>query len=86
MLTTENIDYIKTSKVFDFKYGRIITDERNFYSIFLRDDLGYQIQIEFDNQDNTIKTLELLTELNKLDEIPNMIKFMDIFHQLILMK
>ena len=38
-LTSENIDLIQTSKVFNFKFGRLIIDEKGFYNLFLGDNV-----------------------------------------------
>ena len=81
-LTKDNIEYTKTAKTYDFKYGRLITDEKSFYSLFMTDNLGYQIEIDF--VDETIKAKELISVLNKMDKIPTMIEFAEIFYQLIL--
>ena len=37
-LTKDNVDLIKTDKQYNFKYGRLVTDEKSFYSIFLGND------------------------------------------------
>lgn len=83
-LTKDNIEYSKTAKIYDFKFGRLITDEKSFYSLFMMNNLGYQIEIEF--ADKAISAKELINELNKLDKIPDMMEFAEIFYQLILEK
>lgn len=81
-LTKDNIEYSKTAKIYDFKFGRLITDEKRFYSLFMRDNLGYQIEIKFENK--TISAKEIINVLNKLDKIPNIMEFAELFYQLIL--
>lgn len=83
-ITKENFKYTKTSKIYNFKFGRLITDEKSFYSLFMSDNLGYQIQIEFESTAITAK--ELVNELNKLDKIPNIVECSEIFYQIILSK
>lgn len=80
-LTSENIDMLQTSKIFNFKFGRLITDENSFYSVFLGDNTCYQIQIN-GNQEN-IEAKELLSLLNKSENIPTFKNFIDIFSQII---
>lgn len=80
-LTSENIDIIQTSKIFNFKFGRLITDERSFYNLFLGDNVCYQIQIN-DNQEE-LNAKDLLTLLNQLEIIPTFKNYTDIFAQLI---
>lgn len=80
-LTSENIDLIQTSKVFNFKFGRLITDEKSFYNLFLGDNVCYQIKIG-GNQE-FIEAQDLLPLLNKLETIPNFKNYNDIFAQVI---
>lgn len=80
-LTSENIDMIQTSKIFNFKFGRLITDEKSFYNLFLGDNVCYQIQIN-DNQEE-LNAKDLLTLLNQLEIIPTFKNYTDIFAQLI---
>ena len=65
LLTSENIGYTRTSQEYGFKFGRLITDDYSFYSLFLRDDVGYQIEGNF----NENLSEELLSVLNKFNGI-----------------
>lgn len=68
-LTSDNISLIKTGTKYDFKYGRLITDNESFYNIFLPDDKSYHISINFIDKSVSIK--ELLSKLNQLKSIPS---------------
>lgn len=81
-LTSENIDMIQTSKIFNFKFGRLITDSNSFYSLFLRDDIGYQIQGDL----NANIVRELLSELNKLENLPKLTDYLNIFERILTAK
>ena len=64
------------------KQGRLITDSNNFYSLFLRDDIGYQIQGDL----NTNIVKELLNELNKLENLPKLTDYLNIFERILSVK
>lgn len=79
LLTLENIGYTRTSQEYGFKFGRLITDDYSFYSLFLRDDVGYQIEGNF----NENLSEELLTVLNKFDKMPSLMEYTTIFERLL---
>lgn len=79
MLTSENIGYTRTSQEYGFKFGRLITDDYSFYSLFLRDDVGYQIEGNF----NENLSVELLSVLNKFDKMPSLMEYTTIFERLL---
>lgn len=79
LLTSENIGYTRTSQEYGFKFGRLITDDYSFYSLFLRDDIGYQIEGNF----NENLSEDLLTVLNKFEKIPSLMEYTTIFEQLL---
>lgn len=81
-LSKENIDFIRTGSIYNFKFGRLITDEKTFYSIFLGNNIGYQIIIDYDN-DNATLSEDIINCLNKFDKIPSLLDFTKIFEKLI---
>lgn len=40
-INSDNIDYLRTFKEYNFRYGRLITDQKIFYSLFLGDNVGF---------------------------------------------
>lgn len=80
-ITSSNVELMQTESVFNFKFGRLITDEKSFYNLFLGDNVCYQIQIN-DNQEK-LNAKDLLTLLNQLEIIPTFKNYTDIFAQLI---
>ena len=65
-LNLENINFTRTKQIYDFKFGRLVTDEKTFYSLFLGSDIIYQILGNFNG--NVIK--DLLNQLNELKNEP----------------
>ena len=82
-LNEENINFIKTDKVYNTKFGRLITDNKSFYSLFLGNNVGYQVEIEF-TDDNTIDLNNLLNIINSFNEIPSFLEFVKIFETLLI--
>lgn len=73
-LSNENIDFTKTGRKFDFKYGRLICGS-DFYSLFLKDNIGYQIICDY----NYDISNDLIKKLNKLPNTPKLNDFINIF-------
>lgn len=82
-LTSDNVELTQTEFVLNFKFGRLITDNKSFYNLFLSDNVCYQIQIKGSGNDDNIDAKELLIELNKLESIPKFIEYIEIFDSLI---
>lgn len=81
-LTKDNVDLIKTDKQYNFKYGRLVTDEKSFYSIFLGNDKSYQLTINFKN--DSLTKDDLLKKLNSLDSEPNFMTIVRIFESILM--
>lgn len=79
-LTPDNINLTLMDKEYDFKFGRLITDNINFYSLFLGNNISYQIVGDFDKNISS----HLISELNKLEDIPTLQKYISIFEKIIL--
>ena len=79
-LNEDNIDFTRHGNINDVKFGRLITNEKDFYSIFIGNDLGYQIQGDFDIS----LTPSLITRINKLQSIPTLFDYMQIFEEVLL--
>ena len=82
ILDSDNINFTRTKQIYCFKFGRLITDSNNFYSLFLRDDIGYQIQGDL----NANVVRELLSELNKLENLPKLTDYLNIFERILTAK
>lgn len=80
LLNGDNIDFTRYGNINDVKFGRLITNEKDFYSIFMGNDLGYQIQGDFD----VSLTLSLITRINKLSSIPTLPDYIKIFEEALL--
>ena len=78
-LNEENIEFIRTGNVLNFKFGRLVTDKNSFYSILLGEDVGYQIKGDF-SQD---LTSHILNEINRLDKSPNLQTYLEIFKNIL---
>lgn len=63
IITSENIDLFRTGNVFDFKFGRLISDKKSFYSVFLGNNISYQIIGNFGDITN-----ELLKKMNNITD------------------
>ena len=79
-LNEENINFIKTDKVYNTKFGRLITDSKSFYSLFLGNNIGYQIEFDIDN---SIIPEEIINSVNSMNDIPKFSDFIKIFENLI---
>lgn len=79
-LNEDNIDFTRYGNINDVKFGRLITNGKDFYSIFIGNDLGYQIQGDFD----VSLTPSLITRINKLQSIPTLFDYMQIFEEVLL--
>ncbi len=81
-LNSNNINFTRSNQSYGFKFGRLITDSNNFHSLFLRDDIGYQIQGDL----NTNIVKELLSELNKLENLTKLTYYLNIFERILTVK
>lgn len=79
-LNEDNIDFTRYGNINDVKFGRLITNEKDFYSLFMGNDLGYQIQGDF----NILLTSSLITRINKLPSIPTLPDYIKIFEDVLL--
>ena len=78
-LNKDNIDFTRADKEYGFKFGRLITDDKNFYSLFLSNNVGYQIQIDF----NINVSHKLLKYLNQLENQPSLLEYTSIFEKIL---
>lgn len=80
-LTSDNVRLTQTGIKYDFKFGRLITDNKSFYNLFLGNNTCYQLSIEFVEQPVSIE--KLLYKLNQLENSPKFIDYIQIFDSLI---
>lgn len=73
-LNYDNVDICRTGNVSNFKFGRFITDNKTFISVFLANDVCYQLLF---NSDELLDTKPILDKLNKVDDL-SFKKFTDI--------
>ena len=77
-LNKDNIEYTRSGNIINFKYGRFITDNKELYSIFMSENLGYQIIGDFDIDISEL----LISKLNKLDHSPMLIDIVKIIEKI----
>ncbi len=77
-LNKDNIEYTRSGNITNFKYGRFITDNKELYSIFMSENLGYQIIGDFDIDISEL----LISKLNKLDHSPMLIDIVKIIEKI----
>lgn len=77
-LNKDNIEYTRSGNIINFKYGRFITDNKELYSIFMSENLGYQIIGDFDIDISEL----LISKLNKLDHSPMLIDIVKIIEEI----
>lgn len=80
-LTSDNITLTQTGIKYDFKFGRLITDNKSFYNLFLSNNICYQLNIEFVEQAISIE--KLISRLNQLESSPKFIDYTKIFDSLL---
>ena len=73
-INEENVNLTKSGNIYDFKYGRLITDDKSFYSLFLRGDVCYQIIM---NVEKPI-SCNLLERINGYEKQPTFVDFLKI--------
>lgn len=76
----DNLKICKTDKLFTHKFGRLITDEKSFLSIFLPDNICYHIELS-DGDD--IKGYDIVNIINQFNTIPSFKDFIDCFELLL---
>lgn len=76
-LTPENIELTRIDKVYGFKFGRFITDEKTFYTLFIGNDISYRIEIE--EPSLGIDSNSILESLNSLENMPSLMDFIEVF-------
>lgn len=61
------------------KFGRLITNWKDFYSLYLRDDIGYQIQGDFSSSFDE----RIISLINNFDDSPNLAACISAFESVI---
>lgn len=74
-ITSDNIELTRTGKILNFKFGRLITDNKNFYSLFMSGDLIFQVSGDFDKE----LTNDIIVKLNNFLVIPTLSEFIRVF-------
>ncbi len=78
-LNENNIELTRSLKNYNFKFGRLVTDLKNFYTLFINNDIGYKIEGDF----NSNISDELLKELNKLEQVPKFLDYIKLFEKIL---
>lgn len=74
-ITSDNIELTRTGKILNFKFGRLITDDKSFYSLFMSGDLVFQVSGDFDKE----LTNDIIVKLNNFLVIPTLSEFIRFF-------
>lgn len=82
IIKKDNISLLKTKETYSFKNGRVITDNNTFYSIFLGNNIAYQLNIT--TIDSNININSLLKKLNEYDKELDFITIINIFGSIII--
>ena len=78
-ITLDNIELTRSGKIFNFKYGRLITDNQSFYSLFMGGDVVYQVSGNFDQKLSN----SILKKLNETSSIPTLFEFIKCFEMVL---
>lgn len=81
-ITEQNIKMARTEQTYNFKFGRLITDATTFYNLFLSDNICHKLQLNGNEIPIDIKIL--LSCLNKLESIPTLKEYIEIFDYILL--
>ncbi len=68
-LSKDNIELCRNGQLYDHKFGRLITDNKSFYSIFFPNNICYQIKT---NSNNKLNIKSLLLTINSFEKQPNL--------------
>lgn len=74
-ITSDNIELTRTGKILSFTFGRLITDDKSFYSLFMSGDLVFQVSGDFDKE----LTNDIIVKLNNFLVIPTLSEFIRVF-------
>lgn len=78
-LNDKNIELTRSLQNYNFKFGRLVTNLKDFYTIFINNDIGYKIEGDF----NSNISEELLKELNKLEKVPRFLEYVNLFEKIL---
>lgn len=80
-LSLDNIEYLRTAKEYNFKFGRLITDSHSFCSLFLGNNIGFQVDFNSMSKQKNINDEDLIRLLNSIDVKPNLQVFLGVLTQ-----
>lgn len=80
-LNKDNVNYIRSAKTYNCKFGRLITDEKTFYSVYLGNNIGFQLCINYSPKRFIAE--DILSYLNSMDNKPSFLEFIKMFEELI---
>ena len=77
-LNNDNIDLCRTDTVYNTRHGRLISDRKNFVSLFLGGNVAYQLLSEFDKP---IPIDRIVADINDIEEKPSFKQFISSFEK-----
>lgn len=75
-ITKDNIELAKCSYKYNFSFGRLITDDKTYYNLFLGDNICYQVKCNVESDFSIYKIL--LSKLNSLKSKPKLLNYINI--------
>ena len=78
-ISLSSIKYVESGKVLSHKFGRLVTNDIDFFTILLGGGVGYQIRCNF----NMVISTDLLCGLNKMDHSPNLNDILMLFNEIL---
>lgn len=81
--TYENIGITKSQKTYNTKFGRLITDNSTFFSLFLGNNNAYQIEINYLENNYKLLTTDVIDLINKLEAVPSFMDFKLVFEKIL---
>ena len=73
-ISKDNIELTRAGKTYGLKFGRLITDDKTIYSLFLGNEVVFQIEGDFSQGMKD----EIISKLNKLENYPQLVDFIKV--------
>lgn len=81
--TVELGNLMKFDEIYDFKFGRLVTDRKTFFNVLLRDNMVYCVNIS--GLEGPLSIDELLSRLNGFENMFSLSKYSNLINEIIVM-
>lgn len=78
-ITKENIELARTKEEYNFNFGRLITDNKNFFNLFLGNNICYQLKTN--SKEEQMLHPGVLVDLNSMKERPTLLEYINIIQE-----